>query len=370
MSAAREQLVDPGASGLAETPVHNGVASGNAVNGDALHLAPDDRRRVTYDLRLLESFLVLAEERHFGRAAERLAFAQPALSQQIRRLETQLGVPLFTRDARNVQLTAAGAAFHEQAQVSVLAAIEAGQDAVSATNEVSGSLAIAVGPDLVAIARSLFSQFSEDHPNVRAEIITGVDANCLKALRQGTVDAIMAWSTGLPYPGLEQTSTPIADDTVSARLVTSHRLASFSRIPFDELQAERLIMFPRDAAPGPYDQLVASFGGPNRQGGVEQITHVGPDARQQMIDALDDESFTLGPTLVDDDERAVPEIVRREIIPVPATLRLWLSWNGIPDRPLRAFADSVRRAYEAKPSRARASKELNSGKLGARGPHG
>ena len=60
------------------------------------------------DLRLLRSFVVLAEEQHFTRAAERLGVGQPVLSQRLTRLETQVGVALVWRDRRNFELTAAG----------------------------------------------------------------------------------------------------------------------------------------------------------------------------------------------------------------------------------------------------------------------
>jgi hypothetical protein len=93
-----------------------------------------DLPRVSFDLRLLQPFLVLAEERHFGRASERLACSRAGLSNQMQRLETQLGVVLFSRGTRALRLTAAGVAFRRRAQFSFMAATDAGQHAVEAAS--------------------------------------------------------------------------------------------------------------------------------------------------------------------------------------------------------------------------------------------
>jgi DNA-binding transcriptional LysR family regulator len=122
---------------------------------------------VDVDLRLLRAFLTVAEELHFGRAAERLHVAQPALSQQIQRLERQLGLRLLERTSRAVALTPAGETFLDEARRTVAAA----DRAVEAARRIArggrpelvvGFLAQGAGEQMTAI----LSDFRARQPDV------------------------------------------------------------------------------------------------------------------------------------------------------------------------------------------------------------
>src|SRR5918997_3321414 len=101
---------------------------------------------MTLDPRLLRPFVMLAEELHFGRAAERLHVTQPALSQQIKRLESQLGVELFARTRASVELTPAGQAILDHARVAVRAAVAAEGVAAEFAGAEAGVLRIGISP--------------------------------------------------------------------------------------------------------------------------------------------------------------------------------------------------------------------------------
>src|SRR6266700_438306 len=114
------------------------------------------------DLRLVEYFIATAEELHFGRAAARLHIAQPSLSQQIRRLETQLGVTLLDRNSRNVQLTTAGETLLREGRKTLSQAQHAIQTtrAASTGNLTVGFYGSAASTLLPAVLRA----FTERHP--------------------------------------------------------------------------------------------------------------------------------------------------------------------------------------------------------------
>lgn len=141
------------------------------------------------ELRQVECAVAVAEEMHFGRAADRLRIPQPSLSRQVRDLERDLGVRLFERTSRRVELTAAGEAFVEAAERLLAAAAETRDAALAAADGSTGrvtlgfvsSAAIRALPSAIALQR-------ERAPRVRVTLREMNSAAQLEALRAGTID--------------------------------------------------------------------------------------------------------------------------------------------------------------------------------------
>jgi len=119
------------------------------------------------ELRHLRYFLVIADELHFGRAAARLHITQPPLSQQIRQLEDELGVPLFQRTERRVQLTEAGRAFREAARQMLAQAEQAVRTAQRAHRGEIGPLTVGfVGSAMAGLFSEILLAFRRRFPVV------------------------------------------------------------------------------------------------------------------------------------------------------------------------------------------------------------
>ena len=141
------------------------------------------------DIRLVESFAAVAEELHFTRAAQRLSVSQPALSQQIARLERQLGAQLFTRLPGAVALTPAGAALWREVQPA-LAGLRAGISAARAVGAgVTGRLHVqhlsSYGPHVLPMVAA---QLRETEPDLVVELREASVEEQLEALRQRVAD--------------------------------------------------------------------------------------------------------------------------------------------------------------------------------------
>ncbi|MGP5921697.1 LysR family transcriptional regulator [Brachybacterium alimentarium] len=191
------------------------------------------------EVRDLRYFVAVAEELHFGRAAEVLRIAQPALSKAIQRLERRLGVELFTRTSRSVALTSAGAALLEHGRHALNAIAVAVQAARRAGEATSIQLAMKPGGD-AGLLSTLLQEYA-NHPGARQVDIMfhpGVERAAL--VRDGRADAALLYSPFESTDGL-MTATLHVEDRVAV-LPVGHRLADSMNISLDELDNDT---FPR-----------------------------------------------------------------------------------------------------------------------------
>lgn len=207
------------------------------------------------ELRHLRYFVAVAEELHFGRAAERLHMAQPPLSQQIRQLESELGFQLFHRSRRKVELTEAGQVFLAECQ-QVLHQLEVAiQTGRQASRGEAGQLTIGfVGSAAYNVLPEILRYFRAQVPDVTLELKELTTDQQLARLHESRLDL------GFVRPPIEdptcQVMTVLREPLVVA-LPAHHPLAYQAQVPLSALASEPFILFPRPLAPGLYDQMIA-----------------------------------------------------------------------------------------------------------------
>jgi LysR family hydrogen peroxide-inducible transcriptional activator len=192
------------------------------------------------NLRDLRYLVALADERHFGRAAERCFVSQPTLSAQIRKLEEYLGVPLVERQPRRVALTSAGEKIVERARRLLLEADAIVELAKTDRDPLSGAIKLAliptVGPYLLPhVARRL----RKDLPRLKLMLYEFQTAPLLEKLRAGEIDmGILALP--VPLDGLE--AEPLYEEPFTLAVPSGHRLADQERVKVDDLKGETLLL--------------------------------------------------------------------------------------------------------------------------------
>jgi DNA-binding transcriptional LysR family regulator len=190
------------------------------------------------ELRHLRYFVAIAEERSFTGAAERLWVAQPGLSTQIRRLEAELGVKLFERHTRGVDLTQAGELFLERARVALAAADMAGATGRDLEAGVVGRvrLGIASGPRWRP-ASDLLQRLHHERPGVELTVLEAYGGTLWRDLRDGRLDALLA-PTGNASADLR--SLELGSESWAALIGTGHRLAGIGPVAAEQLDGERV----------------------------------------------------------------------------------------------------------------------------------
>lgn len=189
--------------------------------------------------------VAVAEERSFTRAAERSFVVQSALSHQIKALERELGVTLFARTSRRVELTAAGEAFLVHARAALEAADRAAVDAAAAAGQVRGTLTIGLIPTVTAIdVPAELARFRQRFPEVRIRLHGGSSNEFITAIRRGDMDvAVLGLAESTPPTGVA--TRVLARSRLVAVLPADHRLAGRKRLRLADLAEEAFVDFPR-----------------------------------------------------------------------------------------------------------------------------
>ena len=207
------------------------------------------------ELRHLRYFVAVAEELHFRRAAERLHIAQPAVSEQVRRLEQELGVRLFDRTHRSVALTDAGSALLDEARRVLRQAEVACQAARQAGSRATMRLRIGYLPDSLplAVPRAL-RQLATSAPVVQVDLETGLPLRLVEDLRARRLDAVV---TTLPTPTNGLRVTPAGEQRPVIALPAAHPGATASAVDVARLAPERIVLLPREVNPAFHSSVAA-----------------------------------------------------------------------------------------------------------------
>jgi DNA-binding transcriptional LysR family regulator len=197
------------------------------------------------ELRQLRYFVAVAEELHFGRAADRLHMSQSPLSRAIRDLERDLGVVLFVRTTRRVELTPAGTVLLERARPALAEIDGAVADTRRAGQPGGGILAIGSGPFSGAVAARLVEALGARHPELSARIEEGITPESLKRIgaRELAAAVVMASPSAARHHRVRVDT--LRDEPLLAALSPDHAYAEAGSIPIAAFAADTVLV-PRE----------------------------------------------------------------------------------------------------------------------------
>ncbi|MCF6409729.1 LysR family transcriptional regulator [Pseudalkalibacillus salsuginis] len=194
------------------------------------------------ELRQLEYFMVICEELHFSRAAEKIMVSQPNLSQQIKLLESELGVPLFNRIGKRITITEAGNLLYEQSK-HIFSHLKQAQESISELKQIKGgSLTIGVLPgDADLMFNSLLLDFHGTYPNVSLSLVEIITV--AEQVIEGIIDIGVTTS---PNPDERIVQIPLFHEEFSLAVAKETPLAKKRSIQLKNLQEMKTVMFPPD----------------------------------------------------------------------------------------------------------------------------
>jgi DNA-binding transcriptional LysR family regulator len=226
------------------------------------------------DLDDLRFVVAVAEELHFGRAATRLGYTASNVSHRIRKVERQLGIQMFERTSRRVQLTVAGAELVRSAAEVLAAADEFDRRARVLANMGRRSLRVVYGPFTNDVTRVLVQALQEEHPYAEVELMTALNSEAVaRAVRDRLADVgVGKW----PSPLLE--TLPLQPLAPFGLLVPrGHALAARTEVGIEDLDGEPLLIVDRTQAPDQHDLIVRFY----------EAAGMRPVFRERVISSID-----------------------------------------------------------------------------------
>lgn len=300
------------------------------------------------DLRQLRYFVVLAEELHFGRAADRLGMTQPPLSQTILALEQELGAPLFARTKRTVALTPVGEQWLPYARKLLSDADALPEIARRLSRGETGSLRLAfVSVADYSVLPELISQTKAEYPHVAVALREATSDVQIVALLNGEIDAgliipppLASLHVSLSYLKLREEALVLA--APESWLESGRLREEGGEVDIRDLLHEPLLIFPRRSAPGLHDAITGYYS----VHGVE--APIGQEAIQmQTIVSL--VSGGIGVALVPESLRNLGRTGVRylNLRGEPPRLEIGLAWpRKAPSPTLRRFVEIAGRLAE------------------------
>jgi DNA-binding transcriptional LysR family regulator len=285
------------------------------------------------DLQQFRYVVAVAEERSFTRGAARCYVAQSGLSHQIKNLEDELGVALFTRTSRRVELTAAGSAFLEHARAALKASDRAAVEAAAAAGLVRGRLSVGVIPTVTAVDVSgALKAFRQVHPDVHIALQVAGSEELEQAIVAGDVDVAFL---GLPENRAPRgvASRHLGSDRLVAIVSQDHPLRYRSEVSLEDLAQETFADFPAGTPARAESDLAFAAAGIHREVAFESMaTGLTIDlVRQNLAVALLPARYAPHN----------PSVARIPIVNGPSRSE-YLAWSSFhPSPPANAFIEII-----------------------------
>src|SRR5215470_686791 len=206
------------------------------------------------ELRHLRYFVAVAEELHFGRAAQRIRIAQPPLSQQIRKLEEIIGHQLFLRTSRSVKPTAAGEELLKRAQQTLRKVAEDLHSTRRVGRGEVGTLTVGYIPTfMLTVFPQLLNTYRRQFPQVELRLREFYTSGLLRSLREGTTDIGFTRDAGTDEEGLH--TELLLPEPYVAVVPAQHPLARKRALQISDLRSEPFVLFSPDVGQTAWDKV-------------------------------------------------------------------------------------------------------------------